>query len=321
MNVILKRLWSIVCAMAKAVYLTRRSWAISPVELFGHQFLLHAALDTGCPLSFVRTVLRLFPDQVRDWDPASQLPLSVLAAAPISDISIVSRLMEDILRIFPQAAETPDADGMYPLHLAARSGKEWDCGLRSIFMAAPFIGNCEDVCSGMFPFMMAASQPRKSSQHHSRCTKGIGNGRTWVGSSRNQHPHRRRSDSFDNYETFLSDILLGDPDRWAMRFWDEDVSESNSEDEEGNDSASSERQRDLSLKHRTHPLPASVTGATELEADTASLDAVYNLLLCNPTPLRHYNSEARWVHLFCCSIGKNIMCLYVHRFMRHRSHL
>ena len=52
----------------------------------------------------------------------------------------------------------PDHDGRFPLHLALHSGKSWDVSVRDIFEAAPDVINVCDSKSGLFPFMIAASQ-------------------------------------------------------------------------------------------------------------------------------------------------------------------
>jgi len=69
-------------------------------------------------------------------------------------------MLAPLLQAYPQAAQIDDSTGRYPLHHAMASGnKSWH-SLRPLFEAAPFVLQCVDPVTGLYPvFLLAMSAP------------------------------------------------------------------------------------------------------------------------------------------------------------------
>ena len=67
-------------------------------------------------------------------------------------------LVNDAIKIYPQAASIPDHNGNLPLHLGLYAGKVWNCGIKEIFEAAPDSNYMMDCTTHLFSFMIAASK-------------------------------------------------------------------------------------------------------------------------------------------------------------------
>jgi len=74
-------------------------------------------------------------------------------------------LVNDALKIYPQAASIPDHNGNLPLHLGLYAGKTWNSGIKEIFEAAPGSNFIQDRSTHLFPFMLAASKNNNDNTH------------------------------------------------------------------------------------------------------------------------------------------------------------
>jgi ankyrin repeat protein len=97
---------------------------------------LHLACEQGKKWDAgTRSIYEAFPHAVRQAERNSRgwLPLHMAAACPTASAELIAKLTE----LFPEAADVPDSEGRYPLHLACSAGKNWLGGLQVLFDANP----------------------------------------------------------------------------------------------------------------------------------------------------------------------------------------
>jgi len=74
-------------------------------------------------------------------------------------------VLKDVVEAYPSAASTRDCTGNLPLHSSLNAGKTWDTGIKEIFEAFPSATYFRDVTYNLFPFMLAALERQKSTNH------------------------------------------------------------------------------------------------------------------------------------------------------------
>jgi ankyrin repeat protein len=85
-------------------------------------------------------------DNARGW-----MPLHMASTCPSASAELIAKLCE----LNPEAASVADTEGRFALHLACRSGKSWQGGLKSLFEANPSAVLTGDN-AGLLPLHVAA---------------------------------------------------------------------------------------------------------------------------------------------------------------------
>jgi len=125
---------------------------------YGYFFLLHAAVELGCPDLIVRRALLEHPEQARMADRWGRSVLSIAAASadPLATVRVVRSLLQP-----PHGsrrnATVIDADGRLPLHWYVAGGRRrFDHGMVALIAAAPKALETRDGKEHLYPFMLAA---------------------------------------------------------------------------------------------------------------------------------------------------------------------
>ncbi len=117
---------------------------------------LHLACESGKQWNEgVQAIYQAFPVAITqsETNPRGWSPLHMAAACPTADVCLIGNLVE----LHPESSRIPDAFGRFPLHLACRSGKTWEGGLRALFDANPeALGQTDNF--GRFPLFIAAQR-------------------------------------------------------------------------------------------------------------------------------------------------------------------
>ena len=118
----------------------------------------HAALaQTSCPSSVLATIARVnLKDCAKVSDEYGNYPLH-LALASFRNSNTIDKIISSLLFIYPQAASASNSRGKTALLLALESGKK-NCFVEELIHAAPESLNIRDPISGLFPFMIAATE-------------------------------------------------------------------------------------------------------------------------------------------------------------------
>jgi len=157
--------------------------------------VVHALAHTGCPIEIAQLAVILYPEQVTTPDHNGNLPLHICAAShhhyktDLPDTTestddddadtdtntntntntntdtqqdkppTICPILDILLQTYPEGAKIPDAQGRLPINLALSVGKEWESGIRNIFMAWPHVvlSGSRDITTKLHPFMLAAA--------------------------------------------------------------------------------------------------------------------------------------------------------------------
>lgn len=122
------------------------------------EFPLHAIASCACPPSFLRFAIEVCRDDLSVTDDKGRLPLHVVAARKSFAPEIDQKSIETLLKAYPEAVSTPDADGRLPINLAIVAGKSWKEGIEILMDAAPTVLSQPDSKSHLYPFMLAATR-------------------------------------------------------------------------------------------------------------------------------------------------------------------
>lgn len=283
---LLKRLWNKMSHLAKARYCTISNRAVSQNTLISDRFLLHAAVGSSCPSSFVKLVLQLHPSQMDQIDRTGRFPLAIAAEtnfrSKVEGLSIISC----ILSAYPECAAMRDNSGDYPLHMALRSKKTWDFGIRRIFEAFPPAIEKVDAASGLPSFIFAAagedSVPNKTAVHDSSDVKS----ENFDAGSRRFSLRRGkiipRNDSFDEFMRGASLHRLFSTIT-SLKSWESDLESDGAESASGSDpEAEAEEGRDPTGSRRQ-----ATRICSEPRDDHADqIDTIYRLVRGSPSVLR-----------------------------------
>jgi len=132
---------------------------------------LHLACEQGKEWNHgTRCIYEAFPNALRrpENNPRGWLPLHMAAACPTASAALIA----NIVKLYPEAADTPDSQGRYPLHLACTSGKRWLGGLKALFDASPVaIATCDN--RGLLPLHICALSYCKKEDLHVTKTKAV----------------------------------------------------------------------------------------------------------------------------------------------------
>ena len=284
---LLKRLWNKMSYLAKTRYCIISNLAVSQNTLRSDTFLLHAAVGSSCPPSYVELVLRLHPSQIDQIDRTGRFPLAITASTKFRNDVEGLRIIDCILSACPECAAIMDINDNYPLHLALRSKKTWDFGIRRLFEAFPRAIENTDAVSGLPSFLFATSvQPPAPNE---MCTvshvfSDIQSETFDSGSSIFSARRGRivlRSDSFDEYMQGASLQSLFSRNA-SLKSWDSDL-ESNGADSSSSDSeGETEKGRNHIENHR------QVTSICRKPRDAQAdqIETVYRLMRASPSVLR-----------------------------------
>jgi hypothetical protein len=126
--------------------------------------LLHAAISCACPPSFIKSIIQRFPASPFVEDNFGYTALSV-AAKTHTKKEWCRDIILCLIEANPKAALRQTDPGGYPIHLALKSGKLWDFGVRLIFEAAPDVLKVKDPISGLYPWTVAAKDINRDREH------------------------------------------------------------------------------------------------------------------------------------------------------------
>ena len=283
---LLKRLWNKMRFLAKARYCAINNLVLSQATLVSNSSLLHAALGTSCPKSFIGLVLDLHFCQVDESDRTGRVPLAIAAATVFRDNIEDRCIIDKILARNPGAASIRDNRGNYPLHFAINSGKTWDYGVKSIFDAFPDAINKESALG--LPAFIGAAAARRDDRDQASSIRHENSDTSMQCFDPRCGKIVPRNNSFDEYANmpWIRGIFLHNP---ALKCWDDDV-----DSEASNGSVFSDTQASPSKA----PLE-SQEGRDDCTLD--EIDTTYNLVRLSPSALRRklssgaLNSDGRGV--------------------------
>jgi len=135
--------------------------------------VVHAAAGCdGCPPGVLHFAMKIEAGQCEEADEEGNLPLHVAAGAPAYirqnfEKTYGSRI-EMLVKKYPEASRKKNVKGELCLHIALRSGKTWDSGIKKILKAEPRGIKIKDTATGLFPFMLAAIGNKNPSSDEGR---------------------------------------------------------------------------------------------------------------------------------------------------------
>jgi len=149
--------------------------------------VVHAAAAVDCPRPVVRIATIIYPHQVMEQDKEGCTPLMVAAKSPIykvRDLSDAGYMLEDqihgdvtpdydnilededtsgqpsvidiLLEASTQAARIRDSSGRLPVHLALKTGKRWNQGVKELIRCYPEGLHVPGPSTKLVPFQLAA---------------------------------------------------------------------------------------------------------------------------------------------------------------------
>lgn len=143
--------------------------------------VVHGLSIVGCPKKIANLAVKLYPEQVNQFDENGNFPLHLASSShqtsalaegtwhhdhtPYGENAFTAPpMMKCLLRVYPEAASVINAAGRYPINLAILAGKTWQDGVYDLFRAGPnvVLDGSIDRTIGLPPFMLAAL-PRYSS--------------------------------------------------------------------------------------------------------------------------------------------------------------
>ncbi len=141
---------------------------VSLFKNYSHeQYSLHSCLTySGCPFDFIRSVIKLMPNQAFEADKDGNFPLHLAAQLVTKDSShwrkrqranamyqesrkklclipqnfwhkSVGMIVKDLIEINPIAAHTENCEGKLPVELIDQSGARWAAGMMHVIQTNP----------------------------------------------------------------------------------------------------------------------------------------------------------------------------------------
>ena len=288
---LLKRLWNKMSYLARARYCTVSNLTTSQDTLMSDGFLLHAAVGSSCPSSFVELVLHLFPSQIDQIDRSGRFPLAIAAATNFrSDVEGL-RIIDCILSACPECAAIKDDNDNYLLHLALRSKKTWDFGIRRIFESFPHAIENVDVASGIPSFLLAISVQSPAPCMYDKCTAARVSSdiksENYECSGRRFSARRGRivpqNDSFDEYMQGAPLQSLFSRNA-SLKSWDSNVDSDGADSGFDSQSDTKEGRRQTETHRQSTSICRSTSEPRDAQAD--QIDTVYRLMRACPSVLR-----------------------------------
>ena len=278
---LLKRLWNKMSYLAKARYCIISNNAVSQTALISDGHLLHAAMGSSCPSSFVELVLLLHPRQIDEVDRTGRHPLAIAAATNFRSDAEGLNIIDNILSAHPESAAMRDSNDNYPLHLALQSKKTWDFGVRSIFEAFPHAIEKVDASSGLPLFVYAAAADASVRNENAAYELDVKSENFDAG--RRIFSARRgkiipRNDSFEEYMQGVSLQRLLSRNS-SLKSWESDL-ESDEAGTSSDSEAEMEEERDPTESHRQDIC------REPRDAQASQVETMYRLLRGSPSVLR-----------------------------------
>ena len=280
---LLKRLWNKMSYLAKARYCIISNNAVSQTALISDGHLLHAAVGSSCPSSFIELVLLLHPRQIDQVDRTGRHPLAIAAATNYRSDAEGLNIIDNILSAYPESAAMRDSNDNYPLHLALQSKKTWDFGVRSIFEAFPHAIEKVDASSGLPSFVYAAAAD--ASVRNENATYELD-----VKSENFDAGHRifsarrgkiiPRNDSFEEYiqGASLQRLLSRN---FSLKSWESDL-----ESDGGGTTSSSDSEAEMEEERDSTESPRQDICREPRDAQASQVETMYRLIRDSPSVLR-----------------------------------
>lgn len=131
--------------------------------------MLHAACKERCPRMYLVRLVSEYSDQASQPDDAGNLPLHyAVKHGSIDSQAYTKFLLEELLRIHPQAATQRDADGRLPLHIALTGDSQltWHKGgISELVTANPEALYTLDTTDRLYPVLTSALHATQSRLH------------------------------------------------------------------------------------------------------------------------------------------------------------
>eukprot|EP00934_Nitzschia_sp_Nitz4_P003463 Nitzschia sp. Nitz4//scaffold56_size114212//70126//71223//NITZ4_003956-RA/size114212-processed-gene-0.42-mRNA-1//1//CDS//3329554724//3453//frame0 len=119
-------------------------------------YLLHGLLHLRAPLQLLQVAIRIRPESAKVPDAEGNYPLHTVVRQRPFRIKDIE-VIQSLLKAFPEAAAKKNVDGEYPAFLAIRGRMSWEEGLSDIIAANPDVLDEKDVETSLCPFLLAAS--------------------------------------------------------------------------------------------------------------------------------------------------------------------
>jgi len=122
--------------------------------------LVHALVQTGCPYCCIRLAMRLYPNELRQYNDNGEtvLTLSLSGESYYRQDEPDQTSWRAILEVVPDLASMPNTKGQLPLHIAiSKQMMTWENGLQEIFAANPSAISTPDVSTRLYPFLQTGA--------------------------------------------------------------------------------------------------------------------------------------------------------------------
>jgi hypothetical protein len=106
--------------------------------------VLHSALyDEDLAMRYFRSLLRIAPEQAKEFDDVGNLPIHLAAQMekakcthPVVEQPYLE-ILDELVNVFPEGLSTPNRDGMLPLQLMIQAGGRWSGGIQRLIQECP----------------------------------------------------------------------------------------------------------------------------------------------------------------------------------------
>jgi len=99
---------------------------------------LHELLrNEQCTLVFAEILIYALRDQASVQDSNGNVPLHVIALKTPDDNTMYLKVLEMLLRLYPQACQVSNRERQLPLELMLQSGKTWNSGMKLVLLEHP----------------------------------------------------------------------------------------------------------------------------------------------------------------------------------------
>eukprot|EP00529_Nitzschia_sp_RCC80_P018606 CAMPEP_0113475664 /NCGR_PEP_ID=MMETSP0014_2-20120614/19241_1 /TAXON_ID=2857 /ORGANISM="Nitzschia sp." /LENGTH=501 /DNA_ID=CAMNT_0000368599 /DNA_START=395 /DNA_END=1901 /DNA_ORIENTATION=+ /assembly_acc=CAM_ASM_000159 len=126
------------------------------INIDTRRYIFHGLLDLRAPLNALKVALKIHPEWASVPDADGNYPLHLVVKRRPFRVKD-SELIRAIINAYPQAAQKKNNEGDMPLHLAIKDRMVWEEGLSDIVEANVDILQTSDIKTGLYPFMLAAA--------------------------------------------------------------------------------------------------------------------------------------------------------------------
>jgi len=151
----------------KVVFLATEAFKLSHPDFVAdmkpedvENYALHGLMSLLAPGSADLNLYKVGIKQNSEWakyaDPSGNYPLhNIIIRRPfrVKDIELIEMLCQ----CYPEAASKKNNEGRSPIDIALRERMAWDQGVGALVKAQPEILSSQDLETGLFPFLLAAS--------------------------------------------------------------------------------------------------------------------------------------------------------------------